>query len=494
MSTNRFHRLRELFEAASELAPSARPAYLAEACGDSEDLLLEVQSLLSLDRTGNPFLEGVLGDWPEPLAEGALVGPYRVVREIGRGGMGILYLAQDTRLERRVALKALRPGLQAVEKQRARFRREAGMAAALSHPGIATIYALEEWESGQFIVSEYIEGVTLADELERGAVALKAVLDIGMQVSAAVAAAHDKGVVHRDLKPQNIIRSTDGQLKILDFGLAIACEPDGGAHSRLTEAGALLGTPGYMAPEQLRGEVTDYRSDLFALGVVLATAASGRHPFTGSTAAVTMAAILANEPLGLEHLRKDSPRLEAVIRKCLHKDPAQRFQSALELHQALEQVQAAGLHALPEALPSAPDGQLGMRWWIGHQVGVIFACILFTAVLWQVSVWAQDQVTWVTFIGGLAVASVIVTLRLHLIFTSRRNRPAIFRELARVTPWVRGADWSFSLLLAIAGLDIAGERRLVAALMLGLAAAYATVFLFAEPATRAAVFNDDSRS
>jgi hypothetical protein len=133
-----------------------------------------------------------------------------------------------------------------------------------------------------------------------------------------------------------------------------------------------------------------------------------------------------------------------------------------------------------------------MRWWIGHQIGVILACILFTAALWQVSVWVQDPVTWFTFIGGLAVASVILTLRLHLIFTSRHNRPAIRRELERVTPWVRGMDWSFSLLLVIAGLDVAAERRLVAALMLGLAAAYATVFLIAEPATRAAVFDDDS--
>lgn len=366
------------------------------------------------------------------------------------------------------------------------------MAAALSHPGIATIYALEEWESGQFIVSEYIEGATLADELEHGAASLETVVDIGMQVAAAVAAAHEKGVVHRDLKPQNIIRNKNGRLKILDFGLAIAYEPDGGAHSRLTEAGALLGTPGYMAPEQLRGEAADYRSDLFALGVVLAKAASGRHPFTGSTVAVTMAAILANEPQGLEGLRQESPRLEALIRKCLEKDPARRFQSAAELHQALAEIQAAGLQAPPQGLPAASEGRLGMRWWIVHQYGVILACILFTAVLWQVSVWAQDVVTWVTFIGGLAVASVIVTLRLHLIFTSRHNRAAILRELTRVTPWVRGADWSFSLVLAIAALDIAGERRLVAALMLGLAAAYAMVFLFAEPATRAAVFGDDS--
>jgi hypothetical protein len=428
------------------------------------------------------------------LAEGAPVGPYRVVREIGRGGIGIEYLAQDTRLDRRVALKALRPGLQAVEKERERFRREAGMAAGLSHPGIATIYALEDWESGQFIVSEYIEGVTLADEFERGAVSFEAVMDIGMQVSAAVSAAHEKGVVHRDLKPQNIIRGSDGRLKILDFGLAIAYEPDVGAHSRLTDAGALLGTPGYMAPEQLRGEAADYRSDLFALGVVLATAAGGRHPFSGSTVAVTMAAILANEPQGLEPLRKDSPRLDAVIRKCLHKDPAQRFQSAAELHQALERIQVACLHAPPETLSASTQGRLGMRWWIGHQIGVILACVMLAGALWQVSVWAQDQVTWVTFIGGLAVASVIVSLRLHLIFTRRHNRRAILRELARVAPWVRGADWCFCLLLVIAGLDIAGERRLVAALMLGLAAAYATVFRITEPATRAAVFDDDSSS
>jgi hypothetical protein len=133
-----------------------------------------------------------------------------------------------------------------------------------------------------------------------------------------------------------------------------------------------------------------------------------------------------------------------------------------------------------------------MRWWVGHQIGIITACVLLTAALWQVSEWAPDPVTRFAFIGGLAVASVIVTLRLHLIFTYRRNRSAIFRELSGVTPWSRRADWAFSCLLAVAGLDISGERRLVAALLLGFAAAYAIVFLFAEPSTRSSVFDDES--
>jgi len=491
VSSSRFHKVLKLFDAASELDPSEREAYLRDACGGSEGLLREVQSLLSLDRTGSPFLESGLGDWPEVLAAGAEIGPYRIVREIGRGGMGIVYLAEDTRLQRRVALKALRPGLQVIEKQRARFRREAGMAASLSHPGIATIYALEEWDAGDFIVAEYIEGDTLADEFEQGAETPEGVLDIGLQLSAAVAAAHEKGVLHRDLKPQNIIRGPNGRLKILDFGLAIAYEPDGAAHTRLTDAGALLGTPAYMAPEQLRGEAADYRSDLFALGVVLSTAC-GRHPFTGSTVAVTMAAILSNEPQGLERLRQESPRLEAVIRRCLEKDPARRLQTAAELHQALEQVKATGIGSSPEPRPVPADGRLGMRWWVGHQIGIVTACVMLTAALWQISVWAPDRVTLFAFIGGLAVASVIVTLRLHLIFTYRRNRSAIFRELSSVTPWARRADWSFCFLLAVAGVDIAGERRLVAALLLGFAAAYAIVFLFAEPSTRSSVFDDES--
>ena len=490
MSTNRFHRLRELFEVASELDPSAREAYLREVCGDSEELLREVRALLTLDRTGNSFLEEGVGDSPELLPPGAEVGPYRVIRELGRGGMGIVYLAEDTRLQRRVALKALRPGLQAVEKQRARFRREAGMAASLSHPGIATIYALEEWESSQFIVAEYIEGVTLADEFEEGALKPEDVLDIGLQLSAAVAAAHEKGVLHRDLKPQNIIRGKNGRLKILDFGLAIAYEPNGDAHARLTDAGALLGTPAYMAPEQLRGEPVDFRSDLFALGVVLSMAACGVHPFTGKTVAVTMAAILAGEPQGLERLRQTSPGLEAAIRRCLRKEPAQRFQSAAELHEALGRLTSPS--RAPRAAPAPISGEhrLGKRWWVGHQIGIVAACVLLTAALWQISEWAPDRVTRFAFIGGLAVASVIVSLRLHLIFTYRRNRSAMFRELSGVTPWARRADWAFSLILAVAGLDVAGDRRLVGALLLGFTAAYAIVFLFAEPSTRSSVFDD----
>lgn len=490
MNTNRFQRLRELFDAASELDPPAREAYLREACGGNEELLGEVQALLTLDHTGNPFLEQGVGDWPELLPPGAEVGPYRVIRELGRGGMGIVYLAEDTRLLRRVALKALRPSLRAVERQRARFRREAGMAASLSHPGIATIYALEEWESGQYIVAEYIEGATLAEEFEQGALAPENVLDTGLQLSAAVAAAHDKGVLHRDLKPQNVIRSTNGRLKILDFGLAIAYAPDGDAHTRLTDAGALLGTPAYMAPEQLRGEPADFRSDVFALGVVLSMAASGVHPFTGKTVAVTMAAILAGEPEGLEPLRRTSPGLESAIRRCLQKDPARRFQSAEELNQALGQLMKKPLSPAAAPEPISGEYRLGRRWWVIHQSGIVAAGVVLTAALWQVSEWAPSGVTRFAFIGGLVAASVIVALRLHLIFTYKRNRSAIFRELSGVTPWARGADWAFSLMLAVAGLDVAGERRLVAALLLGAAAAYAIVFLFAEPSTRSSVFDD----
>lgn len=492
MSSTRFHRLHELFDAASELSPDSQQAFLEKACGADTELRRDVQSLLSVYRADDPLLETDLLGLPRGLLEGDSVGPYRVVREIGRGGMGIVYLAEDTRLNRQVALKALGPALRTSDKQQVRFRREAEVAASLSHPGIATIYALEEWDSIQYIVAEYVPGATLAEEFERGPLAPEAVLDIAIQLSDAVAAAHDKGVVHRDLKPHNVIRVVDGRLKIVDFGLAVTFGPDESGHARLTETGALLGTPAYMSPEQLRGEPTDSRSDLFALGIILCEGATGQHPFIGNTLAVTMAAILEDEPRGLEALRAASPWLESVVRRCLHKDSSQRFESAEELHAELQQLEEQGLRAAPRLAPARSDRRVSLGWWVFHQVAVVIFCSLLAAALWQVSDWAPGLVTRVTFIGGLAVATVIVVLRLHLLFTSSHNHMAIFRELSHVLPWVRRADWTFSSILAAAALEISGDHRLAAALLLAAAVGYAAVFLFVEPATRSAVFQDEA--
>lgn len=490
MNSDRFHRMHELFDAASELSSSDQANYLQQACGDDKELRREVESLLAFQNSGDSLLDKGPHSWPQELPEGATVGPYRALRQIGRGGMGIVYLAEDTRLHRQVALKALAPGLRANERQQVRFRREAEMAAAVSHPGIATIYALEEWDNDQYIVAEYVPGSTLAEEFAEGPLSSDTVLDIGIQLSAAIAAAHDKGVIHRDLKPHNIIRGLDGKLKVLDFGLAVALEREGGDHTRLTEAGSLLGTPGYMAPEQLRGEPLDGRSDLFALGVILFEAATGEHPFVGKTLPTTMAAILASEPRGLELLRANAALLEQPIRRCLQKDPAERYLSGHELNAALMQLQQTGSPTTSGMDAVQEERGLNRRWWVFHQAAIIVTCGLLVAALWQVSVWVPDAITRAMFIGGLAIASVIVTLRIHLLVTSRHNSAAITRELSTAMPWARRADWAFSLTVVVAALDVSGELRLASALLLGVAFAYVAVFLFTEPATRSAVFPD----
>ncbi len=223
--------------------------------------------------------------------EGRSIGPYRIDREIGRGGMGVVYLAEDTRLHRSVALKALAPALLVDAKQKERLRREARAAASLSHPSIATVYALEEFEGDLYVVSEYVRGGNLRAYLEKGPLPLATLLEVAVQTAEGLAAAHEKGVIHRDLKPENIVRYEQGNVKILDFWIALLSTPDPGTQ-RLTEVGTLIGTPAYMAPEQLEGESVDFRSDIFAFGILLYELACGSNPFESQTAISTIARIL----------------------------------------------------------------------------------------------------------------------------------------------------------------------------------------------------------
>src|SRR5690606_10401336 len=218
--------------------------------------------------------------------------PYRIVRDIGRGGMGIVYLAEDTRLGRRVALKALPPDVAANPELRQRLRREARAAATISHPTIATVYALEEIDDHLFIVSEYVDGETVRHALARGPMAPARALGVVIQTARALGAAHDAGVVHRDLKPENVLLTAAGDIKVVDFGIA---HLEGSDATRLTRAGAMLGTPAYMAPEQLLGHDVDGRADIYAFGVLLNELLTGRHPLAsgGNTPPPPFAAIAA---------------------------------------------------------------------------------------------------------------------------------------------------------------------------------------------------------
>ncbi len=375
MDPERWRQVGELFHRALAHGAEDRPRFLDEACGGDAGLRAEVDSLLAHHEDGAPpavptppevvptpsevgqtppevvatppddaGADGEAGesrmDAGEPeLAAGRQLGPYRIVRKLGEGGMGVVHLAEDTRLGRRVAIKALPPRFTRDERRRRRLRREARAAASLTHPGIATVYALEEFDGALCIVSEYVPGETLRQELAAGPLPPADLLDTALAVARALAAAHEGNVLHRDLKPENVIRvqdtGTEGAgIKIVDFGLARFGDPDAGAASatQLTAPGAMLGTPGYMAPEQIRGEPVDFRADIFAFGVLLFELATGSHPFTSATPVSTVARVLEATPPDLRQLAPACPAaLAAVIRRCLQKDPEQRYGSTREL-------------------------------------------------------------------------------------------------------------------------------------------------------------------
>ncbi len=494
MNPTRFRKLRETFEAAIEREPAKRKAFLEKKCAGDPDLLRELLSLLASHRETDIETSAFLEQY-SPLVEGQSVGPYVVRSEIGRGGMGIVYLAEDTRLQRQVALKALAPEL-FNEKQQERFRREARLAGSLSHPAVATIYVLEEVEGRFYIVSEYVAGKTLRSELEEAPFSVDQVLDTAVQMAGGLAAAHEKGIIHRDLKPENVIRNNEGQLKIVDFGLALMPQPEP-LQPHLTESGMVLGTPSYMSPEQLRGQRVDFRSDIFSLGVVLYELACGDHPFRGRTAIATVAKILDSDPPALVNLSQTAPELDELIRKCLRKNPDERYQSTAQIVadlRALGSIREGGLPRkarIPPSLESregeTEEVRLRSSWWAVHQALVLLLYGTMVWVLWHVKEENVSLSPLLAFFGALACAIANGVLRVHLLFTWRFNSSAIQAQIGRLAPWVRGVDWVFTAVLLAAAASIFSDH-LRAGVLLAVAIGYLVVFLVVEPATFHAVF------
>ena len=275
-----------------------------------------------------------------PLAAGSLLGPYEIVTPLGAGGMGEVYRARDPRLGRDVAIKVISD---AAGAERARFEQEARAVAALSHPNVLAIFDVGVGEV-PYLVTELLDGSTLREMVERGPLPATRTIDLARQLVAGLAAAHDRGIIHRDLKPENIFVTSDGRVKILDFGLAKHIEPlDAHMHSLTrpeTMPGAVLGTIGYMAPEQLRGFEVDHRADIFAAGAILFEMLTGRRAFQGASAADTMSAILNDAPSGLVFNADTPPSLARIARRSLEKKPHDRFQSAQDLAFAIESASA----------------------------------------------------------------------------------------------------------------------------------------------------------
>jgi len=289
-----------------------------------------------------------------PLTPGTILGQYEIRSPLGAGGMGEVYRAHDTRLDREVAIKVLPESLTADPDRLRRFEQEARAAAALNHPNILAVYQMATHEGVSYMVSELLEGETLRERLRRGPIPLRKAIDYGVQIAHGLAAAHDKGIVHRDLKPENLFVTKDGRVKILDFGLAKLTQPkdDSGQMNTLTQGtdpGMVVGTAGYMSPEQVRGKAADHRSDIFAFGTILYETVTGKQTFRKPTSAETMSAILNEEPQAISQLTPSvPPGLERVVRRCLEKAPEQRFQSASDLAFALE--------ALSDSAITSPTG------------------------------------------------------------------------------------------------------------------------------------------
>jgi two-component system LytT family response regulator len=272
------------------------------------------------------------------LQPGAMLAHYRIISLLGAGGMGEVFLAEDTRLRRKVALKVLLPDVASDSDRLARFLQEARLASALSHPNAAHIYEIGDAAGSHFLAMEYIEGETLESRLTGDPLPMAGILSIGAQVADALEAAHGRGIVHRDIKPANLMISTRGHVAVLDFGLA-KFVPEASVKTSsliatqfMTGGGVVLGTVSYMSPEQALGRDVDHRTDLFSLGVVLYRMATGRLPFTGATTQETLARILQSPPEAMARLNYELPEeFERVVRKCLDKDRERRYQSAREL-------------------------------------------------------------------------------------------------------------------------------------------------------------------
>ena len=321
MTSQRLQRIEELYHAARQQASEIRDAFLAEACGADHELRREVSSLLAQDSAG-PLEQPVLDLAAQLMSDatGAQLGPYQILEPLGRGGMGIVYKARDTRLGRAVAVKI------AHEEFSSRSQREARAISALNHPHICTLYDL----GPDYLVMEFVEGETLSDLLNRGPLPMTLTLEYGGQIAEALTAAHAKGITHRDLKPGNIMISPTGA-KVLDFGLAKFAEgedPAAGQARSITAKQTVVGSPAYMAPEQLEAKECDARTDIFALGLVLYEMATGRRAFRGESRAALIVDIMRCEP---EMDRVEPPWLAAVVRRCLQKDPEDRWQTARDV-------------------------------------------------------------------------------------------------------------------------------------------------------------------
>ncbi|MEP6922777.1 MAG: serine/threonine-protein kinase [bacterium] len=342
--------LEDLFHQAADLEPQERADFMARVRDSNPALAVAVESLIAAhERPDSPIdspafeaAAELMADTQPVLVAGQVVGHYQIVAPLGKGGMGEVYLASDTKLDRKVALKLLPARFTNHKDLLRRFIQEAKAASSLNHPNIITIHEIGETNGVHFIATEFIDGLTLKQRMRSVRLKLADVLDVAIQVSSALQAAHAAGLVHRDIKPENIMLRPDGYVKVLDFGLAKLTQKSGQSNTEDSEVGTMLrghtkpgtvlGTVDYMSPEQARGQVLDHRTDIFSLGIVLYEMAAGRMPFAAATGVDTLVSILEKDPPPLDEYAPELPaELQRIISRALRKDPNERYQTIGDL-------------------------------------------------------------------------------------------------------------------------------------------------------------------
>ena len=476
MTPEQWERLKVLFSGALDQPAESRHEWLTLHAQGDEMLAREAGALLLAHDTAGGFLEEPAVIDPADLAasdelpSGMRIGSYEIEHEIGRGGMGVVYLARDLRLGRRVALKALPRIHDSNAALRERLRREARAAANISHTAIATVYALEEIDGRLFIASEYIEGHSLRSEVESGALERTRAIAIAADIARGLCAAHDAGVIHRDLKPENVLITSTGTVKVVDFGIARIDS----INTRLTGEGDVIGTPAYMAPEQLIGSTVDARADIYAVGVILAEMLTGQHPLAPG--------------------RRSMPvSTSEIASRCIQTDPNDRYRSARELLAALER-EMANSNAVGESVtPAIPAGSAARWWWGFHQaaVSIVYAVMVWPTWLARNVIGGQEGNA--VFVTVLAAAIVAVTLRLHLWFTSRFYSAELGWARSHASVWMLVSDAIFAIGLVVAGVLVGDARPVLAVIEIAVAVGAATAFAVVEPATTRAAFGQADR-
>lgn len=390
MSKKNLSQVEDVFHAALDVPVEERDAYLARVCNGDESLYAEVRSLISELNTNPGFMDEpaldlglkVLSQGSEESMVGKEVGPYKVLSKIGKGGMGEVYLAEDTKLGRKVALKFLPQDLVNDSWAKRQLEKEAQAAAKLEHPNICPVYDFQNSGEHSFIVMQFVEGDTLAELIRKKSIQSEQILPLARQIVSALVEAHAHGIIHRDIKPRNIMVTPGGNVKVLDFGLAKTMRPKSlegldDSVSNFAEIGLVPGTVRYMSPEQLRNERLDYRSDIFSVGTVLYEIVSGTNPFDCKTAPEVISAILASEPKPLPQNGAVPKGLASIVQHCLSKVPAERYQSANELLIDLEKPEK-GSTFVP-------------TWWshIRLRLGKVFAALLLIVVAAAAAVYYQ---------------------------------------------------------------------------------------------------------